>query len=691
MDTPNLTLPDHYINRELSQLEFNLRVLQQAKDPTTPLLERLKFLCISSTNLDEFFEIRVSGVKQRAELGSGALGPDNIGPVELLETVSEKAKGLVFEQYRLLNEVLIPELEEQDIRFVRRDRWTEQQRAWLESYFDREIEPVLSPISLDPARPIPRILNKSLNFIVALKGNDAFGRPCDRAIVQAPRSLPRLIQLPSELLDTGPADFVFLSSVIHAFVDQLFTGMEIEGCYQFRVTRNSDLYVDDEEVDDLVRALEGELFESRYGAAVRLETAFECPDDLCDYLLKHFRLSRTDLYQVKGPVNLNRLLAVYNLLERPDLKYPPFAPGLPKSIVGAETLFDAIAAGDILLHHPFESFTPVMDLVSKAATDPSVLAIKQTLYRTGPNSPIVANLVQAAKAGKEVTVIIELRARFDEADNIALANTLQEAGAHVVYGVVGYKTHCKMTLVVRREGDRLRRYVHLGTGNYHPGTARAYTDYGLLTCREDVGEDVHHVFMQLTSLMQAPRLKQIIHSPFNLHHRLLESIRNETENARKGGTGHIIVKVNALVEPEIIRALYQASMAGVFVDLIVRGICCLRPGIPGISENIRVRSIVGRFLEHTRICYFNNDGEPLVFLASADWMDRNFFRRIEVLFPIHDSALKNRIISDLDSYLADNTQAWELQNDGSYERIEPGDAAPVSAQTQLLQNLGETS
>ena len=691
MDAPNLKTPEYYINRELSQLEFNLRVLEQAKDPKVPLLERLKFLCISSTNLDEFFEIRVAGLKQRVEVSSAPAGPDSLSPAEVLRRIAEKTAGLVNEQYRVLNEELIPALRTEGIRFVRRDEWTDPQRDWLEQLFRDEIVPVLSPTTLDPTRPIPRILNKSLNFIVSLHGRDAFGRPCHRAIVQAPRSLPRLIQLPAELVDSGESHFVFLSSVIHAFVDQLFAGMEIDGCYQFRVTRNSDLYIDDEDVDDLMRALEGELFESRYGAAVRLETAHDCADELAEYLLNHFQLGAHDLYRVPGPVNLNRLLAVYDLVERPDLKYPPFTPGIPKQLVNT-SLFDAIAKRDVLLHHPFESFAPVADFVYRAAHDPDVLAIKQTLYRTTPDSPIAESLVSAAKAGKEVTVLIELRARFDEAANIQLASKLQEAGAHVVYGVVGYKTHSKMTLVVRREKGRLRRYVHLGTGNYHPRTARAYTDYGLLSANELLGEDVHQVFMQLTSLMKTRELKLLSQSPFNLHERLLGLIRRETRLAASGQRGRIVAKLNALVEPEMIRTLYEASIAGVEIDLIVRGICSLRPGLPGISENIRVRSIIGRFLEHSRCYYFRNGGREEVYCASADWMDRNFFRRLEVMYPILDPELKARLISDLELYLTDNAQAWLLQPDGTYTLVRRADdEAPVSAQERLLAQLAEAS
>lgn len=692
MDTPDLRQPEYYISRELSQLEFNLRVLHQAKDTKLPLLERLKFLCISSTNLDEFFEIRVSGLKQRVEVSSARIGPEHMAPTELLQAISDKAIDLVTEQYRVLNEELIPELDRAGIRFVRRDAWSPQQRGWLKEYFRTEIVPVLSPTTLDPTRPIPRILNKSLNFVVSLHGRDAFGRPRQRAIVQAPRSLPRLIQMPTDLPGSGDADFVFLSSIIHAFVDQLFSGLAIDGCYQFRVTRNSDFYLDPEEVDDLIRALEGELFESRYGAAVRLETTNDCPDEVAEYLLEHFNLGRRDLYQVHGPVNLARLLAVYDLVDDPKLKYRPFTPGVPEAFVKGTNPFDVIAKEDVLLHHPFQSFTPVMDFLYHAATDPNVVAIKQTLYRTGPDSPAVERLIQAAKAGKEVTVMIELRARFDEAANIEFANRLQEAGAHVVYGVVGYKTHCKMLLVVRRESGRLRRYVHLGTGNYHPGTARVYSDYGLLTANETIGRDVHEVFMQITSLTQTEELKLLFQSPFSLRDALLALIRRETAHASSGGSAHIIAKVNALVETDVIRALFEASMAGVEVDLIVRGICCLRPQVPGVSKNIRVRSVVGRFLEHTRCYYFSHDGAEEVFCASADWMDRNFYRRIEVMFPILDPALKRQVIGDLQTYLADNTEAWELNADGTYRRTHPPQGEHlVSAQSSLLRELSEAS
>jgi polyphosphate kinase len=691
VDKIDLKQSELYINREVSQLEFNHRVLAQAEDAQVPLLERLQFLCISSRNMDEFFEIRVSGFKQKAQLGSVQAGPDNMQPPEVLRAISSRAHVLVEEQYRVLNEVILPELEKQGIRAIKRGDWTASQEAWLSEYFEEELLPVLSPIGLDPAHPFPRILNKSLNFIVSLEGKDAFGRSSGMAIVQAPRALPRLIQLPPDQDDNGPHDFVFLSSVIHAFVDHLFHGMNVAGCYQFRITRNSDLFVDEEEIDDLLRAVEGELIARRYGDAVRLEVAHNCPPELVHFLTDRFGLSDEDVYMVNGPVNLNRVAAIADMVDRPDLKYPSFTPSIPKQLTASKSIFEAMRKRDILLHHPFESFLPVIDFVRRAAEDPKVLAIKQTLYRTGPNSAIVDALVSAARAGKEVTVVVELRARFDEEANVALANRLQEAGAHVVYGIVGYKTHAKMILVIRRETRGLRHYVHLGTGNYHPRTARLYTDYGLLTCDEQIGEDVHRVFLQLTSLGKVSRLNKLLQSPFSLHQALLDKIHREIRQAEAGKPARIIIKVNSLIEQQLIEALYEASIAGVEIDLIVRGICGLRPDVPGVSDRIRVRSIVGRFLEHTRVFYFHNDGKPEVYASSADWMPRNLFRRVEVAFPVQRKALSKRIIEDLHSYLADNSQAWVLQADGTYQRLSPGEGPSHSAQAQLLNALAESA
>jgi polyphosphate kinase len=683
MNDINLKLPEYYINRELSMLEFNRRVLEQARDKTVPLLERLRFLSIVSTNLDEFFEIRVAGLKEQAKYGSAQTNPDNMTPTEVLNRISEQARTLINEQYRLLNEELIPDLANEKIRIIRRTDWVTKQTRWIRRYFNHEILPVLSPIGLDPSHPFPRVLNKNLYFIVSLEGKDAFGRDSGLAIVQAPRSLPRIIQFPWDQ-SGGAYDFVLLSSIIHAHVGDLFPGMKVNGCYQFRVTRNSDLFVD-EEIDDLLRALEGELPSRRFNDAVRLEVADNCPQEISNFLLEQFNLKIEDLYKVNGPVNLNRLQALRDLVNRPELLYPGFIPQLPPRLVNETNIFESLHNGDILLHHPFQSFAPVVDFVRQAASDPAVLSIKQTLYRTGNDSAIVGYLKDAARAGKEVTVVIELMARFDEEANIELATELQEAGAHVVYGVVGYKTHSKMIMVVRREGRQLRRYVHLGTGNYHAGTARQYTDYGLLTCDPVFGEDVNKLFHQLTGLGRATKMKKILQSPFTLHKSMLENIRYETVAAREGKKTRIIAKMNALVEPEIIRALYEASQAGVEIDLIVRGICCLRPGIPGVSDRIHVRSIIGRFLEHSRVFYFYHDGEEFLYCSSADWMPRNFFLRVETCFPIEEKRPREQIMTHgLMNYLSDNTQAWLLQPDGSYKRPKPGSQKMRSAQQSLL-------
>ena len=680
-----------YGNRELAILEFNRRVLELAVDESMPLLERLQFLGITSRNLDEYFEIRVAGLQEQASLAPNPpSGTDNAGPQDLLKRIAGTAHALVDEQYRVLNEILLPALEKVRVHILRRSQWTPKIAAWIRQFFESDLLPVLTPMGLDPAHPFPRILNKSLNFIVALKGKDAFGRDSRLAVVQAPRALSRVIRVPPELADDGD-QFVLLSSIIHAHVGELFAGMEAMGCYQFRVTRNSDLFVDPEEVDDVLHAIQGELNARRFGEAVRLEVADNCPREIADFLLRQFQLDPDDLYQVNGLVNLTRLMAIYDLVDRPDLKFSPFNPGVPSRIEGSTDLLQDIQQGDILLMHPFESFIPVVDLVRQAAADPNVLAIKQTLYRTGPDSPIVKALIDAAKAGKEVTVVIELQARFDEEANIQLANQLQYVGAHVVYGVVGYKTHAKMILIVRREGRKLRRYVHLGTGNYHTRTSRQYTDYSFFSCDQEIGEDVHNVFLQLTGLGKASKLKRLLQAPFTLHKKVLELIRFEKEQALQGKPARIIAKMNSLIEPLVIEALYEASQAGVKIDLIVRGMCTLRPGIPGLSEHIHVRSILGRFLEHSRIYHFYHAGAEHTYLSSADWMGRNFLRRVEIAFPILDPVLKERVMKEgLQPYLNDNSDAWIQQSDGTYKRIRPGNQKPRSAQSQLLQKLAGT-
>ncbi|MEI2429023.1 MULTISPECIES: polyphosphate kinase 1 [Lysobacter] len=684
LDTDPLRDASLYFNRELSQLDFNFRVLAQAQDPQVPLLERLKYLCISCTNLDEFFEIRAGTLRHAQDLGL-APGPDGLAPQTVLARIHDRAAELVKAQYECWNDVLRPALQDNGVRVLGRNSWNARQTRWLRAYFRDEIMPVLSPLGLDPAHPFPKILNKSLNIVVVLKGKDAFGRAGNLAIVRAPRSLPRIIQMP-ENVSGGQHDFVFLSSVLSAFVDELFPGMEVKGAYQFRVTRNSELLVDEEEVDNIALALRDELVGRGYLRAVRLEIAEQCPKPIVRTLLENFDLPENAVYRINGPVNLNRVIQVYDLVQRPELKFPPYQ---QRVAPGVETIFDTVADGDMLLHHPFDSFAPVLELIRQAAEDPNVLAIKQTLYRAGKDSPIVEQLIQAARNGKDVTVVVELRARFDEEANLGLADRLQEAGVQVVYGVVGYKTHAKMLLIVRREGRKLKRYVHLGTGNYHSGTARAYTDFGLITADPDIGNDVHLIFQQLSGLAPSLKLKCLLQSPFTLHAGVLKRIDRETKHARAGKPARIVAKMNALNEPQVIRALYQASQAGVQIDLIVRGACTLRPGVEGVSDNIRVRSIVGRFLEHHRVYWFANDGAPDLFCSSADWLERNLLRRVETGFPILDSDLRGRVYEEaLANYLADNLNSWELQNDGGYARIAPADGAmPHSAQATLLAKL----
>jgi len=665
-------VPQQFLNRELGQLEFNRRVLAQAEDAAIPLLERLKYLCIVSSNLDEFFEIRVAGLMEQIKLGGIAASADGLTARQTLQLVREQAHQLIERQYQLFNKDIIPALAGQGVKFLRRTKWNEAQKAWVKDFFFREVIPVLTPIGLDPAHPFPRVLNKSLNFAVELQGKDAFGRNSTRAVVQAPRVVPRTIQMPPEISGCEHG-FVFLSSILHAHVGELFSGMGVLGCFQFRVTRNSNLFVDEEEVKNLRLSLQGELPQRHFGDAVRLEIADNCPPQISELLLKEFNLAPEDLYRVHGPVNLVRMMEIPNLVARDDLKFPSFVPSVPAVLQKkGSDMFKVMRKSDVLLHHPFQSFKPVIDFIQQAASDSKVVAIKQTVYRTGVDSALMEALIAAAQGGKEVTVVVELLARFDEEANINWANRLEEVGAHVVYGVVGHKTHAKMLMVVRREEGKLRRYAHLGTGNYHPRTARLYTDFGLFTCDEKVCADVNEVFGQLTSLGKARALNYLWQSPFSMHIEVLRAIQNETRLALSGKRAHIIAKMNALLEPETINALYEASQAGVKIDLIVRGVCALRPGVAGLSENIKVRSVIGRFLEHTRIFYFLNDLQHNVYLASADWMDRNFFRRIEVCFPVLDKKLKKRVIDEgLKIYLQDNCQAWDMDSAGHYRRKHP--------------------
>lgn len=695
---PQLTDPGLFLNRELALLEFNRRVLAQARDPELPLLERLRFLTICSTNLDEFFEIRAAGLKEQVTYGVQQFQADGLTPQETLRRISVLAHELVAEQYRVLNDEVLPALAAEGIHLLRRGTWTAEDARWIKRHFLTEVLPILTPVGLDPAHPFPRVLNKGLCVAMTVEGKDAFHRQSGIAIVQVPRSLPRLIALPRGVVgEHGVRDhagrehaFVMLSSVIHEHAAELFPGMSVTDCFQFRVTRNSDLWVDEEEVDNLLQALQGELPNRKFGEAVRLEVTETCSPDMAQFLLQNVGLAAEDLYRVGGPVNLGRIATIYGLVDRADLKFPPFVPGTHARLKLSSDLFEVIRGGDVLLHHPYESFAPVVQLLAQAAEDPHVLAIKMTLYRTEVGSPVVTALLDAARAGKEVTAVVELRARFDEAANIDLATRLQEAGANVVYGIVGYKAHAKMLLIVRREGRRLRRYVHLGTGNYHPGTARAYTDLGLLTARPEIGTDVHKLFQELTGLGHVARLKCLLRSPFTLKSALLERIGREIDAARAGRKARIIARLNSLGDAGLIQALYEASQAGVSIDLLVRGICCLKPGIPGVSDNIRVRSIVGRFLEHSRVYYFFAEGEEEVWCSSADWMERNFQRRFEVCFPILDEELRSRVLAEaLELPLLDNQQAWQLRSDGSYALIEPGKKQPLRCQRALLDHHAE--
>ena len=670
--------------RELSLLEFNRRVLAQAEDKNVPLLERLRFLCIVSSNLDEFFEVRMAWLKREDKLHPRRKLDNGKMPSETIADVTKAARSLIRHQYDLFNNVLQPELAQEDIFFYRRRNWTDTQKKWIEDYFDRELLPILTPIGLDPSHPFPRPLNKSLNFAVELDGTDAFGRPSGMAIVQAPRILPRVVPLPAELCEGG-SGFVFLSSILHAHVGKLFPGMTVKGCHQFRLTRDSDLTVDEEDLKNLRAAIQNELHDREYGDGVRLEVADTCPAYIHDFLLSQFRLTAAELYQVKGPVNLVRLNAVPDLVDRPDLKFPPHTQGRLKALGKNGSIFKLIRRAPILLHHPYQSFDPVVHMIREAAADPAVLAVKMTIYRTGSNSELVRALMKAALAGKQVTVVVELMARFDEANNVNWAQQLENAGAHVVYGVFGYKVHAKMALVIRREDGVLKRYAHLGTGNYHQGTSRIYTDFGIITDDDQITADVNTLFMEITGLGKPGRLNKLYQSPFTLHKMVINRIRQETAHAKAGKPARITAKMNSLIEPSVIDALYQASAAGVQVDLIVRGMCTLRPGVKGLSENIRVRSIIGRQLEHSRIYCFHNNGADDTFISSADWMGRNFFRRIEVATPVTTPTLKKRVIHEgLTMALDDNTHAWLMQPDGSYIRATPAEGeSEVDLQNDL--------
>ena len=667
---PNLSDPKNFVNRELSWLEFNRRVLEEAQDPTQPLIERVKFVTIFSSNLDEFFEVRVAGIKQQIESETSDVGPDGMSPTDTFNNIRRVVRELLTTQYALWNEELLPELAKQKIYVREVSQLTAKRAAWAHRYFQQEVFPMLTPLAVDASHPFPQLLNKTHNLLVRVKTGRR-GEPL-HAIVQVPRAVSRLILMPRGKQADEPWEYIYLASLIKQHIGELFPGLIIEGAHAFRVTRNSELYIDEEEAENLLRTIEQELRRSSRGDAVRLEVEADIPKDFLDLLLRFFDLTEADTYKVNGPLTMTHVTPLIANDAFAKLKDRPFQPGRDPALPPHADMFEVLRRQDVLLHHPYDSFDPIVDLIEEAAQDPQVLAIKITLYRTSGDSAIVEALIDAANAGKQVTAIVELRARFDEASNIQWARRLEQAGAHVIYGVVGLKTHCKALLIVRRDTDQLRRYIHLGTGNYHPRTARIYTDFSLLTTNPQLTEEVATVFNTLTGLAGYPGLKKLMVAPFDLKKRLIGLIERERDHARAGKPARIIAKLNSLVDQEIIEKLYEASRAEVTVDLIVRGICCLRPKIPGLSENIRVVSIVGRFLEHSRIYHFANDGQPEVFLSSADWMPRNFLRRVEVAFPIENPALRDQLIKEvLPRFLYDRVKAREMQPDGSYRRLKP--------------------
>lgn len=673
-----------YANRELSWLAFNRRVLEQARSDANPLLERTKFLAIVSSNLDEFFEIRIAGLLQQKDSTGGEPSIDGLSPREQLKRAFTEIRRLVDDQYACWNDLLVPALAQEKITFKTAAQLSAAERAWVQDYFVKQVHPVLTPLAIDQSHPFPQIGNKTLNVIVTVDNPDTPEFESLTAILPVPRILPRLVQITPD--KRGPQTFVFLSEIIKLCAGELFPGYRVISAHAFRVTRNSDLYIDDEEAENLLKKIEEELRNLRRGAAVRLEIEADAPANVFQLLCEHLQLGDENVFKLGGPLNLVRMMSLSDLVDRPDLKFPVFVPFEPPALKTSPSIFASIHEGDILLHHPYDSFNPVVEFVQQGASDPAVLAIKQTLYRTSGDSPIIGALIEASRNGKQVTALIELKARFDEANNIKWAKELEEAGVHVVFGLVGHKTHCKCSMVVRQEADGIRRYVHLGTGNYNPKTARLYTDLSLLTCNPEITAEVAQLFNSLTGFGRSPEFKRLLVAPFNLHARTQELIANEAINAAAGKPARIIAKMNKLVDKVTIDNLYAASQAGVKIDLIVRATCCLVPGVKGLSENIRVRNLVGRFLEHPRIYYFENDTAPLLYAGSSDWMTRNFFRRVEALFPIDTPALRDRVLQEiLPSEFKDNVDACELQPDGTYTppARKEGDA-PFSAQKHFM-------
>jgi polyphosphate kinase len=681
----NPAIEPTYLNRELSWIEFNRRVFDEARDTRNPLLERVKFLSIFASNLDEFFMIRISGIKQQIRAGVQRQSPDGLTPTEQLAAARRAILPLIEEERSLLLDDLMPHLAEQGIRLLSSTELTKQQRGWLSDYFKHHIFPVLTPLAFDSSRPFPFISNLSLNLAVVIQDRqkgELFAR------VKVPEVLPRLIPLPTELCNPTtdvPSGrqvcFVWLEQVIAAHLDALFPGVEVVESYPFRVTRNADMEIEEDEADDLLETIEEGVRQRRFGEVVRLTVDKSMPDRIASLLLTNLKIGPNDLYTVRGPLGVSDLMCLLRL-DRPDLKDAPHVPAVPAPLRMGVDIFETIRQGDILLHHPYHSFSPVVDFIHAAAEDPGVLAIKQTLYRVGSNSPLIKALMHAREQGKQVTAVVELKARFDEENNIIWARQMERAGVHVVYGLLGVKVHAKLALVVRQEKEGLRSYAHLGTGNYNAATARVYTDLGLLTCDPDVTADVVELFNFLTAYSRQHTYRKLLVAPVTLRNRLTELIEQEIARQEAFGDGRLIFKMNALTDKAMIDALYRASQAGVQVDLIVRGMCSLQPGVPGLSERITVRSIIGPFLEHHRIYYFHNGGEPMIFAGSADLMERNLDRRVEELFPLKEAHLQAFVRDTLlETYLADNLRARVLQPDGSYLRLSPEDeAAPVDSQ-----------
>lgn len=683
--TNNTRFP--YFNRELSWLAFNRRVLEQAESSDYPLLERMKYLAFVSSNLDEFFEIRVAGLMQQVKSGVIERGPDGLGPKELLRRIHNVVKRLVADHYSCWEKQVRPGLKEENVIFSDYDGLTRNEKKWVEQYFEEQVFPVLTPLAIDPAHPFPQLTNKALYILASI--DDPETRIIERlmAIIPVPRVLPRIIKI--EIARRGDPDvYIFLSDIIQRFIKRLFPGYRVRSAVPFRITRNSDLYFDEEEVENLLKKIEEELMNVQKGAAVRLEISQGADPVLVQELLQAIDLKPQNVYTVDGPINLLRLMSAYDLIDRPDLKFPAFTPFVPKELSHPERIFDQIRQSDHLLHHPFDSFQPFIDFINQAASDPDVLAIKQTLYRTSGDSPIVEALMEASRLGKQVTVLVEIKARFDEANNIQWARQLEDVGVHVVYGLVGLKTHCKCCMVVRQEKGKLRRYVHLGTGNYNPKTARLYTDISFFTAKAEITAEVAGLFNTLTGFSLTPTFKKLLVAPFTLHKNIQRYIRAEARNAKAGLPSRIIVQTNSLVDRETIDNLYHASQAGVKIDLIVRGICNLVPNVKGISDNIRVRSILGRYLEHSRIFYFENSGanQPLIFAGSADWMPRNFYRRIEAVFPVEEPDLRQGLINILQTQLNDSKNAHLLRSNGAYYKaITKKTGSLNSAQEKFMQ------